>query len=378
MNYAKICRKGGKVEQACDVYISRAYMGSGWNLNRSKWAIPNEFCALTGPQLHEVYGKYITESPLLKQIPELAYQKLGCWCKDANTCHARVLLGLVGEYLSRRTSESDDDKFPRMVVERIPIYRAQKRVRSALKAMKIAPAKPAERVERVERAEREKRAERAEERAEERVERVERAEREERAERAKRAERAEERAPTEIEEKPFVLAIRSPMVIMEHWDKPPFNHPRDAASPPDPISIANTSNSFTIIYKPLSPWKPVAYDATQFVMLKPIGLPKQGFAPNLHKSKTWAPFVCYVAKIIKNKKTERYMMILSDQASTSANNDNSVKVHVASQLLPAIQNKTIVKDDLIYVEDYAITQLGPRKSLIILCHAAKILVPNEN
>lgn len=330
MEYNKICRKNGKVEQACDVYISRAYMGSGWNLARSKWAIPNELCVLSAPQLHDAYRKYIVESPdLLKQIPELAYQRLGCWCKDEDTCHAKVLTSLVRDYLNQQPTTTSDDEglFPTLMVDRIPIYRVEKK-----KVHKIVVKK--------------------------------------------RVPLVVDKVPTQPLGQSDLLPITfiSPLVITEYWNKPPFNHPINATSPPEPITIVNSEKNLTIIYKPIPPNKPDPYDPSMFIVkLNWMSLvPKKNFAPNLHKSKTWEPFVCYVAKIIKNKKTERYMLILSDHDSTGANNENSVKVHVASQLFPAIQNKTIAKDDLIYVEHYTISQVGPRKTLIILCHVAKV------
>jgi hypothetical protein len=343
MEYNKICRKNGKVEQACDVYISRAYMGSGWNLGRSKWAIPNELCVLNASQLHDAYRKYIVESPdLSKQIPELAYQRLGCWCKDEDTCHAKVLTSLVRDYLNQQPAPLDSS-YPSLLVERVPIYRVEKRahknvvVKNRDKAMVCNKSQPL-------------------------------------APLAPLAPLTSSVHLVGVDSSPAgLVTFISPMTIAEYWNNPPFNHPIDATAPPEPITIVNNSG-LTVIYKPIPPNKPSPYDPSMFIVkLNWTNLvPKKNFAPNLHKSKTWDPFVCYVAKIIKNKKTERYMMILSDHDSTGANNENSVKVHVASQLFPAIQNKTIAKDDLIYVEHYTITQLGPRKTLIILCHVAKI------
>jgi hypothetical protein len=297
-NYCKICRKGGKIEKACDVYISKPYMGSGWNLNRSKWALPVELESASSCDIAnaDAYKKHLQESSLIHQIHELAYQTLGCWCKNFDSCHAHVLATLVNDYLSQ--SPRDSSGIPELVITKVPVYKAE---HSRLKRQVIVK---------------------------------------------KKVKKLATETQTEIK-----VHITSPIVCN---------------NPPEPIT--KITDNYTVI----APYKPPPYNDSMFIRKQDVkpGVAK-GFALNLHNSKTWDPFVCYIAKIIRNKKTERYMFILSEQPSNAANNKNSVKVHVASQLYPAIHNKTFAKDDLIYVEHYAITHVGPKKHIIIVCHAEK-------
>ena len=79
------------------VYIGRAWAG----LSESKWA--NPFHISNGRDREEVialYERHVrTEPRLMKAIPELVDQVLGCWCHPL-PCHGDVLVKLVEEYLA--------------------------------------------------------------------------------------------------------------------------------------------------------------------------------------------------------------------------------------------------------------------------------------
>lgn len=89
----RLRRREGRVVQDCDVYIGRACQQGGWDLPASKWA--NPFSVARYGSVRKVLRKfeeYLAERPdLVAALPELAGQRLGCWCHP-NPCHGDVLV----------------------------------------------------------------------------------------------------------------------------------------------------------------------------------------------------------------------------------------------------------------------------------------------
>ena len=107
MKYQRICRKKGKIDQACDIYVGNQINGGGWNLQQSKWHIPSEI--MRDPDYLSQYKDYIIGHPELKnQIYELAYQMLGCWCKSLEFCHASCLIELTSNYLVPKANNIEE------------------------------------------------------------------------------------------------------------------------------------------------------------------------------------------------------------------------------------------------------------------------------
>jgi hypothetical protein len=362
MMYQKIARKGGKVDKACDVYISRAHMGSGWNLAKSKWAMPPEVTLSN-------YRDHLESTGLVQNVYELCHQTLGCWCKNSALCHASILIELTQKYLAQSlpviVSENKNEVqaylLPTMIIDRVPWlkvrHKKEVKAESQKKEVKAEFQKTAT------------------------------------SSIAFKNEAAPPLfAPTtslssaadpENDEQdlnslidPFSW-IKSPIVLTQHWDKPPFNCPATTIEAP-PDVLQTLPNGHVVIYKPLRPIQVTALDVTTFVkcLKKPPAVTK-GFHTKLLQTPSlsalsWQPFVCYVAKITRSKKNNRYLMILSEQTAAEAKNENSIKVHLAAQLSCLFQNRLVQKDDLIEVQDYAVSQIGVRKNVVIVCGLRKI------
>jgi hypothetical protein len=84
---------GTKNDPQFTLYVGReCYMG-GWSLPKSKWYNPYSVKAY-GDKVCDMYKVYIEGKPeLMSALPELANQKLGCWCYP-KPCHASVLRDL--------------------------------------------------------------------------------------------------------------------------------------------------------------------------------------------------------------------------------------------------------------------------------------------
>ncbi len=96
----RIRRKNGIVVQKCDIYIGRKNTQGGWNLSESKWHNPftiKEYGSLEIVCM--LFFKYIINSDLFHDLPELKSKTLGCWCDQPNNnntspfyCHGCVLI----------------------------------------------------------------------------------------------------------------------------------------------------------------------------------------------------------------------------------------------------------------------------------------------
>lgn len=388
-----VSRKRGKVERACDVYVSRSYKGGGWALEKSKWAIPFELASLRGEKLFTAYAQHLVDANLTKDIHELAYQTLGCWCKDAEICHTRVLRTLVQEFLDSgqptATATTDATDNPKLHIERQPLYRAGK-VRSeplkklhaarAPQALKRRPRRPrsprrlAVKKSAAKASETEGAASPTPRRSKTNIEGAEGA-REAKACQAKACwddwlvDGKISRVP--IASVPMEALIYQPIIVRRHWREPPFNW--KTGDPPPTACTTVNSKHLTVVYEPMEPYpKPPAFDAAPYVECVAV-LPKPTAklsATVMAANSKWPPLVCYVARVTRNKATKRFTMILSETPSAKASNDNSIRVEVASQLDRAIANGAFSKDDLVRVKDYAVSTLGRRKH-ILMCHATK-------
>ena len=95
----RIQRNKSGIVQDCDVYIGRAINYGGWNLPQSKWHNPYKISQYESvEQVCNMYFKYIINSELFHDIPELAGKTLGCWCTHTNQtsfyCHGCILIQL--------------------------------------------------------------------------------------------------------------------------------------------------------------------------------------------------------------------------------------------------------------------------------------------
>jgi hypothetical protein len=118
--YQKLSRANKKIK-ACDVYISGNRKYGGWNLNESKWAIPQSLAKLKPDEMQTEYHQHLISSNLISQIPNIAYQTLGCWCETENICHAAVLNRCVREYLAKPTPNQESKPVPKLVIVKEPL-----------------------------------------------------------------------------------------------------------------------------------------------------------------------------------------------------------------------------------------------------------------
>ena len=379
MQYQKISRKSGKIENACDVYISRAFNGSGWNLARSKWAVPIHMANLTGAALQDAYEAYVC-AELNKDLPELAHQTLGCWCKSEAVCHARVLLNLVAKYCATTHPPDEESVCPSLHVERIPLYRATKRSKrpkcvkkrspdsEKLSEIKTKQSEIETKQSEIETKQPESKAKQAEletkqsklETKQSKLE-TKQPELEPESETEKQvAEKDEfEKLLSGADKAPikFSYFIRKPMIITVNAgvDLPPCK---------------TTDSGIEIIYQVVPSAAPFVFDTTAHLHRQtcPVAVVK-GLSKKLDK---WEPFYCYVARVTKHKKTERFQMILSETLSAESGNENSVKVHLGTQIGQLVATRFISKDDLIYVRDYGVSYVGPRKKIVLLTCVEKV------
>lgn len=90
--------KGTKNDPQFTLYIGRAMYMGGWRLKKSKWANPYP-TKKYGDQACVMYKEYVEKNPeLMASLPELANQKLGCWCQPGK-CHGDVLHDLYIEHV---------------------------------------------------------------------------------------------------------------------------------------------------------------------------------------------------------------------------------------------------------------------------------------
>lgn len=403
MEYRRICRKQRQVSQGCDVYISRGCNGGGWNIDRSKWDVPSAFSKLPAEEMQQRYREHVL-TKLADDIPELAYQQLGCWCKSEEECHAKVLRELVAEYLAQAPaptpSISANAEFA-LVISKDPVYKVTKRKRdmppaTATKALKKkrpppiivvaqpevvvpapapAPAPPSASKELVVHPNDTGHGARSS------VSSVN-----EFLEFYKDVLTPEGKVP-------ISAFITQPIVRKEYCNRPPFKPEGwtgEITELPEPVKCVN-SLGIEVIFEPIWPWKPPPFipaDHTH-TLTRREGKPTKGFISMLRaggvKSRKvllgmdmevidWPPFVARVVKIIRNKANGRFSLMVSEESSDKADKANSAKVHLASQIFSLIENRHVRKDDLVYVEQYAITKVGLRKHIIVVTEMKKAVV----
>lgn len=369
MDYRRICRKQRKVEQGCDVYISRGCNGGGWNLLRSKWDVPTELSKLPAKEMQQRYRQHVL-AELSDAIPELAYQQLGCWCKKEDECHAKVLRELVTEYLATHHHESIPTTFmepleQRIVLSKSSLYKVtkMKRERKATKKKQALGPPPSASVASPSGM------------ATDCCSII--------SEQSFRAQYAD--VLTEDGKVPVCAIMTNVVVIQKRGDRSPFPETNDLQRLPDPIEY-ETENKIRVVVQPMWPPKPLPFVVAEHTHIITALKPDKDFvgmlnAGGVHTKKMllgmdmvvtdWPPFVARVVKIIRNKTNGRFHVLLSSADLDKANKANSVKVHLASQCVVLIENRFVRKDDLVYVEHYAITKLGPRKHIIIATEVKK-------
>lgn len=104
----RLCRRGGAEVQGCTVYIGRRMQRGGWDLPQSPWA--NPFVIGRDGARADVIAKYEryvrTRADLLRRLPELTGQTLGCWCAP-EPCHGDVLVRLWRECVALPAAAAD-------------------------------------------------------------------------------------------------------------------------------------------------------------------------------------------------------------------------------------------------------------------------------
>lgn len=331
MFYSKISRKNGKIDNGCDVYVSKAYSGAGWNLNKSKWAIPAEISNLTGEEMQTLYEQHIIESALKDHIPELAYQKLGCWCKSEETCHALVLTKLLESYLKQieTKTESVAEDYPKMNVVKVPLFTAVKRTKRARKLLSKTASLTIESVG------------------------------------------VSVTNKTRKVDIPLTLydIIKSPMEVYRFCDEEPFNLTTEPIALPDPVVFKlDVDNRIEAIIKPMRRIK-IPHSHYEIAdNIKPVIT--KGFVKKLYMKDD--PFICYVARISKNKTTQRYTLVLSESTSEKATNDDSVKVHLCNGLSDMILTNYLQKNSIVLIKCFTVTCLAPKKYVVFVTELERI------
>lgn len=92
----RLSRKGKKIIQDCDVYISQQWKHDGWDLPQSCWYL--SFPPGTLPEdRKDLYDKHV--ATLKDRLGELTGKTLGCWCRSPedpktpyNICHGDWLI----------------------------------------------------------------------------------------------------------------------------------------------------------------------------------------------------------------------------------------------------------------------------------------------
>ena len=112
-------RSLGGVRPEYDVYIGRANPRAG--LPASKWGNPFTVNAKGNHTAAAAAYQRWLEAPeqahLLRAIPELVGQRLGCWCKPA-VCHGDILARYANAYAAGNWQPPDDGKPPAAAMRR--------------------------------------------------------------------------------------------------------------------------------------------------------------------------------------------------------------------------------------------------------------------
>jgi len=246
----------------------------------------------------------------------LVGQTLGCWCNDENQCHAKVLQNQIDAYTrssppSAPSAPSAPDTLPHLEIRRKSLYSVRKKLVKKIRPLRL------------------------------RIIRETR-------------ETGETRARKEIEETREIEEIRETRETRETREIESF-------------AIGSISLSEFINF-PIVQQVHVREDfGEQPLNLKlyTIVAGKGGLKPIITKDcvthlrsgkytkENWPSFICKVVRIVKNKKTNRFSMEISDESSSS-----SIKVELGSQLFPLLEKRFIGKDDIIFVKDYSISVLA--------------------
>jgi hypothetical protein len=329
--------------------------------------VPAVIAKLPPEEMQQQYREHVLEE-LADDIPELAHQELGCWCKSEDVCHAKVLREFVANYLAQQKTPSPASEF-QLIVDREPLYKASKRMtkRAIPPTAFKAPVTPA--VE-----------------AKESV--------------APQNDTAFSSSDNHLLEQyrdvltpegkvPLQALITKPVVRKEYCDRPPFKPEGwkgEITELPEPLEYTSALGIHVIV-EPLWPPKPPPFISELYTHSVHGLSPTRGFVNMLKaggtkvtrtifgqtlQCKEWNPFVAQVVKIIRNKTTKRFMLMLSEKPADKVNSANSAKVHLASQMFGAIENRFVRKDDLVYVAKYAITRVAPRKQVVLVTSLKKV------
>ena len=84
-------------ERSDSVYIGRNMSFYVKGATKSKWSNPFTVKKYGLDECLVEYEKYVRETTLYKELPELQGKTLGCWCKP-NPCHGDILVKLLDEY----------------------------------------------------------------------------------------------------------------------------------------------------------------------------------------------------------------------------------------------------------------------------------------
>lgn len=90
----------------CDVYIGPRIQNAYWQLPQSFWHNDFHFCK---DQMHGLfeYRQHILGDVSEDQLASLMGKRLGCFCRDPQTCHGSVLIELVRDLIERKKSLPD-------------------------------------------------------------------------------------------------------------------------------------------------------------------------------------------------------------------------------------------------------------------------------
>jgi len=331
MEYHRICRKKRKVVQGCDVYISRGCTGGGWNIGASKWNIPGTMIKLPMKERFEAYQKHV-ETHLMNDVPELAFQHLGCWCKKENLCHAKILREMTEHYLSQKSFIISTANDPFLNVYRKPLYHARPAI-----------------IKRNDQQKRRKKDSRC-------LEEI-------------KDESVQGDYSYEDDGKVSIISIiTSPIVLLMRSDRPPFDNNNSST-----IKY-QTNIGINVVINPMAPPQTSKFDPQPHTYLGNLKTITNGFITTLKKQNIeWNPFVARVVKIIRQKNNGRFMLMLSEKTAANANSSNSVKICLGAQMFCLIENRFIKKNDIVCVQHYAISKIGIRKSVIIATEIKKVL-----
>ena len=349
MSLVKIARTRNKgVVQGCDVYISKGCQAAGWKLLPSKWAPPKGM--EKQPNFFEAYREHLRSTGLIKDIYELAYQQLGCFCKRQDRCHGTVLRELIEEYMEN-TAPHRKRKRGGLTIEREPIWKARKKIARKAKPAEVPVTEVPERFKSL---------------LDEAMEVI-----------------------AKYNTIPIREVMHKPVVKWVAWTEPPFNCEAKLENTPADITIVY-ENGVTAIYRAKPPrpdpvvvedeitirgddWRLLHLDVAKrwarfrkILTMKHLPSYDNVTITTIQKVEPMClPFVCVVSKLISNKRTKRFLMVIGSPAKSSKKED-AIKVELNADLFPAIRQRVIRKGDRLLVENWTMSLVGRKRRLIIL------------